>query len=97
MIHNLRMVCPRGHCFAAVAWNDAHNTQDLAASYLAAGADLLAHGGPIICQVCGSIEFHLEDVLTAYRSTAQAIPALTSAAIGEMRERDRLARTDDRN
>jgi len=97
VIHNLKMVCPQGHVFAAISYNDAVRDQADAAYHLGLGAHLVAKGGPPVCAVCGAITFTLDDEVTEYRSMSEAIPALTEIAIKAMRERDQLSSSDDRN
>lgn len=97
MIHNLKMVCPQGHVFAAVAWNDEHHTQADAADYLDLGAAVVAKGGPPVCEACGAIAFTLDDEVTDYRSMAEAMPALAAKAIEDMESRQDYTRAADRN
>jgi len=97
MIHNLKQVCPQGHTFAAISYDDAQHTKAEAAYYLGKGAGLLARNGPPVCPECGAVDFRLEDVVTDYATMTNAIPALTAIALDEMIKRDELTRTADRN
>jgi len=97
VIHNLKRVCSQGHTFTAISYDDAQHTKAEAAYQLGRGESLIAKGGPPVCAVCGSVVFHLEDVVTEYRSMLEAIPPLIEIALGEMRERDELVRSADRN
>jgi len=97
MIHNLKRVCPQGHTFTDIYYDDAQHTKAEAAYQLGRGEILIAKGGPPVCAACGSVVFRLEDLVTEYRSMHEAIPPLIEIALGEMRERDELVRSEDRN
>src|SRR3954471_1579747 len=97
MIHNLKLVCPCDDCYVAISYDPEVNSQTEAVFHLGKAVGLIAQGGPPICKKCGSVNFKLLDVTTPYATMEEALPALAAIAIEEMRARDRLAITSDRN
>jgi hypothetical protein len=90
MIHILQLLCPRRHCFMAVAYDDATTNSVRARLELSRG--LTAIGAVRVCALCRATRFHLEDGVTRFRTLAEAEPHLMACQADQVGTRRRLLR-----
>ncbi len=97
MIRIAQILCPRRHCFTAVAFDDEKVTQTDACLELgrSTAEHMKVHGSQ--CALCGSGDFTVEVVTTSFATMNQAMPALASCLADQLATRAYLAGPQSRN
>jgi hypothetical protein len=98
MIHIMQVLCPKRHCFMAVAWDDTTSDQaEIAYKLDEVFDEWVKAGNPRVCALCGATDFMLDDGVTRFKTLEEAQPYLIEQEWLQWLSREAILRGPERN
>lgn len=88
-IHIMRLLCPRGHCIAGLAYDPDKTLPARARNLIEAGLGITDFTA--FCAACGSAGLHYETEATGFDTIKEAAPSIVAEAERYARERTAYA------